>query len=148
MPKRTRHVVFPEAQSPFLNEVLMSLRKCAKGVRYAGGDIAVQRVVERTDGEDIEKLEIQLKSPLGTQAALSIWSDRWIFVHAGHLTKQGWLWEWKKEGRLIGPDKERAVSRNSEKMLEAGLAAGNPGKYCEALWSLSIASGPSVVGPT
>lgn len=145
MPKRSRHILFPEAQSPFLTQVLESFRKRAKALRHEGNDISVQRVIERDGEEDIEKIEIQLKSSLGPQVAISVWSDRWIFVHAGHLTKRGWLWEWAKEGRFLGPEKERAISLNSEKMLSAGIGTGAPVQFCEGLWKSTIATGPSVL---
>lgn len=134
------------AQTTFIAEVQEVLRKRGKPIRYRKSDISIERVIERTDGEEREKLEIECPfHGMTTQLKVHLWYDRWIRIYAGRSSKAGWVWQYTTEGRLLGDRSARDFVR----LFENSLAAGNwdeqaPARL-ETLWKPVLATGPKAI---
>lgn len=130
----------------FFAEVREALRKRGKAIKHQNPKVSIERVVERTDGAEWEKLEIECPYyGKTTRLTLHVWQDRWILVDARRSSKAGWVWEFRTEGRLLGGQSARALVG----LFEASLGAGHwdteaPAKL-ERIWSNILATGPKAV---
>lgn len=135
--------------SAFLADLLESLRRRRKAIRRHVRDFAVEKVLEREDGEELEKLEVECGLPgrERTTVRLFVWEDRWVWVDARSMVdrKQGWAWEFSAEGRAAGG----ADGRRLVEALEASIAAASPveddnAAILRGLWKPLLAAGPSL----
>ena len=134
------------AQAAFIVEVEEWLRKRGKPIRHRKSDISVERVLERTDGVEWEKLEIECPFyGKTTRLRLHIWNDRWIWIDARRSSKAGWSWEFTAEGRLSG----NHSARDLVALFEASLSAGHWDERAPAelgkLWTPVLATGPKAL---
>jgi hypothetical protein len=81
---------------------LLAFKKRHRAINYQSHEIRCDKIIERYDPKDIEKIEIKLSALDKTRIALNIWEDRWVLVDARQSTKKGWAWEWRYDGRLLG----------------------------------------------
>jgi hypothetical protein len=125
--------------SPFLAEVLASLAKRRKAIRHKARSITVEKVRERANAEEREKLEISAEVG-AARLRLFVWDDRWVFIDARAPTKRsGWAWEFSYEGRMVG-DEARALIGAFEQSIEATTT--QPAETLAGVWKPLLASGP------
>lgn len=127
------------AESPFLREVLGGLSKRRKAIRYKLRQISVDKVRERIDSEEREKLEITCEGNI-QKLRLFLWEDRWVFVDARISSKQGWTWEFTHQGRLMGIADARTLVAALEQSIEASSLGDST--TLEGLWRPLLAQGP------
>jgi len=133
-------------QSEFLAEVLAALKKRRRAIKYTLRNLTAEKIVERGESEDREKLEIEceFRSPQHTALRLFLWGDRWIWVDARSLKKgDGWTWQFNREGRAVGG----LTGRRIIEALEASIAASSPvnsdnAKLLQDVWQPILALGP------
>ena len=135
------------AQSSFIAEVQEAFRKRGKAIRHRLRDLAIERVIERNDGDEQEKLEIAC--PLGHGKAiglkLDVWDDRWVRIDVRRASKAGWVWEFTAEGRLPGSDAARKLVLLFEGSLSAGHGDERAAVELEKIWDSALATGPRAV---
>lgn len=102
---------WPRFDSPFLAEIATTLHKRRKSLKYSVRYYRCERVRERLDGEDFEKLEFEFKWSRRTASVFraSFWDDRWAWLDVRRPSKIGWQFKWQIEGR-VGNAGPRAVS--------------------------------------
>jgi hypothetical protein len=129
-------------KSAFLADTLRCLAKRRKAIRRKVRDIALEKVLERTDGQEREKVEITCTGPT---FRLFVWDDRWVFVDARALAKgQGWTWEFTYQGRLMGGVEAPGLVKAFEDSIEA--AGVQSSATLERVWKPLLASGPRPIG--
>ena len=130
-------------KSAFLAEVVSALAKRRKAIRHKVRNIAVEKLVERSNGYEGEKIEVEL-SVAGQTFRLQIWEDRWAFVDARRPDKRaGWAWEFTRQGRLVGAVDARAVVELLERSIEAATLQSSAA--LESVWTPLLATGPRSV---
>ena len=133
-------------KSDVLLEVVQSLQKRRKALKYKVDSLACERVVERSDDGDLEKLEVRFKNkngPLSTTLTFHIWEDRWAWIDARAGGKMGWKWEWSGEGRMSGRDIGKQVLTHLEKSLSVMWDEdADISQALESLWVKILAKGP------
>jgi hypothetical protein len=135
----------PSSASPksaFLTDTLAALSKRRKALRHKLRHISVERVLERTEGNEWEKLEVSCEA-LGPRLRLFVWQDRWVFVDARTPTKEGWAWEFTTQGRLVGGVEARALVAALEATIEASFLESSAA--LERVWTPLLATGPRPV---
>lgn len=133
-------------RSEFLAEVLAALKKRRRAIKYTLRELTAEKIVERGEGQDREKLEIgcEFRSSQHTALRLFLWGDRWIWVDARSLKKgDGWTWHFTHEGRAVGG----LTGRQIVEALEASIAASSPvhnnhTELLEQVWRPILALGP------
>lgn len=126
-------------ESPFLKNILGGLSKRRKAIRYKVRQISIEKVRERTDSEEREKLEITCEWN-AKKLRLFLWDDRWVFIDARMSSKQGWAWEFTHQGRLMGIADARVLVAALEQSIEASSLGDSA--TLEGLWSRLLAQGP------
>jgi len=131
------------AQTTFIAQVQEMLRKRGKPIRHRKTDISIERVIERVNGDEWEKLEIECPFyGTTTRLRVHIWDDRWIHIDARRSSKAGWVWQFTTKGRLLGSHSARDLVALFEESLSAGhWDEQAPGKLT-ALWDPVLAKGP------
>ena len=148
VPKTFTDPLTAPSRNAFLNEVLASLGRRRKAIRHKAR-FTVEKVVERTDGDEREKLEITcaLYFARDTSVRLFAWQDRWLWVDARSFQKsEGWIWQFTARGRAIGGLDGRSLVA----ALEASIAASSQvneenAALLQSIWQRVLAVGPSVV---
>lgn len=131
-------------KSAFLSDVLLALEKRRKAIRHKVRQLAVEKVLERADGDQQEKLEICCDVGVREKVRLFLWDDRWVFVDARAPTKDsGWAWEFTNQGRLGGGSDARALVQAFEQSIDA--AADQSADGLARVWTPLLASGPRLV---
>ena len=93
---------FPSFDSPFLEEVALSLRKRSKAIKNRAVRFTCERVRELRDSGDYELMEMQIelhRTPR-IQFSFKLWSDRWLWIDIRQPSKRGWLFDWQHDGRV------------------------------------------------
>jgi hypothetical protein len=139
-------LVDPLSQPPksgFLADIHFSLAKRRKAIRHKVRDIAAEKVKERSEGVEREKLEITREiDGRGTSLRLFLWEDRWTFVDARRPTKrEGWAWVFTSEGRAVVD--ARTIIEGLEASIDA--AALQSVEAFERIWRPMLATGPRPV---
>jgi hypothetical protein len=134
------------AQTALIAQVQEALRKRGKPIRYRKSDISIERVIERTDGEEREKLEIECPF-YGTTTRLRVhlWEDRWVWLDARRSSKAGWVWHFTMQGRLAGGRSARDVVALFEESLATGHWDEKAPTCLEKVWKPALATGPKAV---
>ena len=99
----------PTSDKEILKSTLLAFKKRHRALKYQAGEIRCDKIVERHDREDIEKIEIKLSMRADTRITLHVWEDRWVLVTSREMAKRRWVWEWRYDGRLLGPHNGRAL---------------------------------------
>lgn len=137
-------------RNEFLADVLLSLGRRRKAIRHNVQSIAVEKVLERTDGEEVEKLEIECipLHPNHTRVRVSVWEDRWVWVDARSMigSTKGWNWEFTAQGRATGGVDARRLIQAIEASISAAspVEADNAGAL-KVVWTPLLAAGPQPV---
>jgi hypothetical protein len=134
------------AQTTFVAQLQEALRKRGKPIRYRKSDISIEPVIERTNGEEREKLEIECPfHGTTTRLCVHVWDDRWIWIDARRSSKAGWVWQYSTEGRLVGSHSARDFVALFEESLSAGHWDEQAPARLENVWKPALATGPKAV---
>jgi len=140
----------PEFESRYLTEITQSFSKVRKSLKYSSHDVKFNKVMDKIDDGQIEKIELSVRSSRSRnniRVRLYTWEDRWVWIDARKSKKEGWEWEYTIEGRLSGSTSERelmetfkAFNRNSTTYNEDSIT-----KEANLHWMKLIATGPKEV---
>jgi hypothetical protein len=145
MNSRTR-LVLPTSENEFLTDLLFSVKKRSKSLKYNSWAINVERIFEEYDSGRVEKLEIKLKpADYNAWLEVEIWEDRWVTVNCWERTKQN-SWDWFYSGKLLGNIECRAFISSIEatnarffQMTTENLDSFN------SIWEPLLANSPKLV---
>jgi hypothetical protein len=70
-----------------------------------------------------------------------IWQDRWCWFDARRSSKQGWVFEWTSNGRLVGGLSAPELVTTIEKAYDLAHA-DDAAQRLEALWLPVLMRGP------
>lgn len=131
-------------KNEFLNEVLLSFRKRQKAIKYKVHSFDIQKVIEVSDSQAIEKIELYITSMSSPCYYIYIWEDRWVSFEAISYNsdkKQSWFYE----GRFVHPNGPREIVVALEVSIASAFEEELPVKVFENIWFKILASGPSLI---
>ena len=133
----------PHFQSEFLESVALAFRKRRKALSHRASSADLAKVYELVDGEKIERLEIHLPKYDNVLLRLHAWPDKLVWLDARRSSKEGWIWSWTHEGRLLGAHKAPEVIRALEDTLGLlfEMNASRTQELCSP-WDRLLAQGP------
>lgn len=129
--------------SDLLEGLRAALLRRRKAIRHKN---ALMDISEDIQDEDLRRMEVRSrflslsKSPL---FAVTVWSDRWVWVDARQIGAKGWVWQWTAEGRVppsIGPKPLSACIESSLSFTAHGQV-----ERLETCWRPILARGPRPV---
>jgi len=135
------------ADSPFLLAVLAALKKRSRALKHGNAIPTIDRIIEITDGEPLERIEIEFRTRKRQSLRILVWEDRAIWVHACEaISKAGWKFQFTDSGRLIGHASERELVAALEASLSAmfEMTADDLDRLT-AIWGPLLAHGPRPV---
>ncbi len=112
MPRgKTPQGYWPNFESKFLSEIVTALRKKSKSLKHSVSTYSCERIRERTEGVESEKLEMsfELWDTPPIWIAFNCRDDRWMWLDIRQSANSGWKFEWQHEGR-IGVTEPTAVA--------------------------------------
>lgn len=141
------HAIPIPADSFFLSEVIEAFRKRSRAIKHQGGMLAIERVVEVTDGEKRERLEIECRIRKRQRVCLLVWDDRALWLHAAEsIPKSGWKFQFTESGRFAGAGDARMLISAFEATMSAvyEMTAADTGRLT-AIWAPLIAKRPQPI---
>lgn len=131
------------ADTGFLEDLLASLRKRRKALRHQVRDLSIERIVERSEGGDRGKLEIACVASGRARLRLFAWEDRWVWFDARCGSKDGWVWQFTRDGRLLAAEPGRGLVEAMERSIAAAFELTPEGlSRLEDIWTPLLARGP------
>lgn len=139
-----------DAKTSEIQSVVDSLNKRRKSIKNRVHSLAFERVIERDENGELEKLEVALRTRKATNSPsfrLHVWSDRWVWVDARLGGKSGWEWEWQCEGRCHGDNIGKSLVSSIEKSISivAITDTDNIAGGLDKVWASLLAQGPKEV---
>jgi hypothetical protein len=141
----------PPFDDEFLEGVATSFRKRMKAMRHGGAsDIEGNKVYREVDGGNRETLELNLGAGRGRpRMRIVIWHERWIWVDARVAAKQGWVWKWSYNGRLVGGKSgPNLVAAFEDTLAQLPHIDDSNTQELTAIWKPLLARGPVEVRPS
>ena len=128
---------------------MFSLRKRRKAIRHKVTKLECERLIEKNDCGDLEKIEINIivsKTPGKLPLTIHIWEDRWIWIDVRLWNIQTWEWGWTMQGRFLpilsGKDFINAIEKTIETTFE--MTQSEIDEFT-LIWRRMLASGPKEV---
>lgn len=126
----------------------MLLKRRRKSLKNSVDDYTCERVRERLDGEEFEKLELAFRK-LGSHSPriqFYAWDDRWLWIGvtiAAPGRNAGWRVNWMHEGRVgaAGPHGVAQAIRETLRLPYESDEANVRG-FLDGLWHGVATSGP------
>lgn len=136
-------------ESPFLSELAEDFRKRRRSLSRRSHRAEMQKAYEVVGEERVERLEIYLQQDhRGNSPTLRLhaWPDRLLWLDARAGSKNGWLWSWTADGRLLGEHWERRAIQALEASYDLlrQMDQSHVAKLSER-WSALLARGPKEV---
>jgi hypothetical protein len=110
-------------------------------------ELRFERILEREDGVETGKLEVDCAIGRRISIRLYVWDDRWIWIDARQGSKaDGWLWDFSDQGRLIGGLTGRNLVNAFEHSIVAtsGMTKERLDRFHD-IWSTIFARGPQEI---
>ena len=131
-------------ESTFIAEVLESLRRRGKALKYKNATPVIDRFIELREGVTEQRVEITFTKRPRQKLTLTLWEDRTVEVRASEAIWQvGWKFQYARSGRFVGvggpQELVRATEASLSKMFE--MTSKNVGQLDE-LWGPLLAVGP------
>ncbi len=135
----------PSSENEFLANVLASMKKRQRAIKYKTKAMTCDKVIETHDDVRKEKLEASFRRTESNLRAF-IWEDRWVWIDFRSPSKRGWRWEWSFEGRLLPAHDGRMLVDALEKTLDAAPRddESDVSAFGE-IWRILLAQGPKPV---
>ena len=139
----------PPFQNKFLETIAVSFRKRSKAISHmTAAAVETDKVYREVDGNQHETLEFNLWNRVGDpRLKIVIWHDRWVWLDARVGSKRdGWLWEWNFNGRLLGDKSGKDFVEAVEKTIW-GLHSAKQDQTDQLAtpWKPLLARGPKAV---
>ena len=146
MPRReTPQGYWPKFDSEFLSEIAAALQKKSKSLKHSVRNYSCEKVREKIEGEEWEKLELSFEDwrPHPIRISFYCWDDRWMWLDIRQAAKSGWNLEWQHEGR-IGVAGPAAVAKLLMRTVQFpfGEAATSVSRELDEQWKNVALNGP------
>ncbi len=130
--------------SPFILDLLESLKRRSKSLKHKNAVPEIARFVETREGVERQRVEITIRKRSRQQLIITAWDDRTIRLHACESVWQaGWKFQHTCTGRFIGSDGGREIVQALEESLLAmfEMTARDEAKL-DRIWAPLLAKGP------
>jgi hypothetical protein len=98
---KSKNFVIPESDIEFLSDMLKTLKKRSKSLKYNCWNISIEKVFECFNDGKFEKIEIKIQpSDINAELKIDIWEDRLVHLVCWEHTKVQ-KWDWEYDGRLL-----------------------------------------------
>jgi hypothetical protein len=139
----------PPFRDEFLELMAVSFRKRSKAISHmTAATVEVDKVYREVESHQHETLEFNLWNRTGDPTLkIIVWHDRWVWLDARAGSKRdGWLWEWNFNGRLLGDKSGKDFVEAAEKTIW-GLHSAKKGltDHLNTAWSPLLARGPKAI---
>lgn len=143
---RSKNLVIPNSENEFLSDILASIKKRSKSLKYNSWELSVERLYEESKSGRVEKLEIMLKpSNYNAWLEVGVWEDRWITVNCWERTKEN-KWDWFYEGKFTPKTESKAFINAIESTNVAFFEMTSPDVNAfSSIWSPILADGLNCV---
>lgn len=148
MPKRkTPQGYWPAFDSAFLSEIVSRIKNRSKSLKHSVETFSCERVREKTEGVEYEKLEMTFQpwggGPRPVQITFYCWDDRWLWLDVRQSAKSGWVFEWQHQGRVgkAGPRAIASLLLQSVRLLY-GEDLDSALQFLNEKWQAVAISGP------
>jgi hypothetical protein len=130
----------------FLDAIAEALKRRSKALKHKLKSIRVERTAAGIEQE--EKLEIVCAHwEHGVRTTLQAWPGHFVMIDARKFQwNKGWLWQFRRAGRLVGHREGPAIIRLLEQTLPlaSGMNPENVERY-HRLWDPILANGPRLL---
>ncbi len=132
------------SDSPFLQDLLNSLRSRQKAFAHKGVKFIADRVIEEKSDRRVERIDLVLRLRKRQTITLTVRQDRTVRLHACEaITKAGWRFQYTADGRLLGTlggrDLVSAMEVTASRMF--GMTDQTVGSL-SLIWDQLLARGP------
>lgn len=141
--------MLPTSDDDFLSEILESIRKRARPIKYQVNSFSCTKVVEKDNTVVREKLELRLDTK-GVQGKVTLrvhlWQDGWLWVDVRLAKSRKLVKEWTHEGRFLRQLGGAALVRSIEATI-AVVSSNQQFGVAELTdeWSRVVSRGPTKV---
>jgi len=136
----------PTSDNELIKSTLLALKKRHRAINYQVREIRCDKIIERRERKDIEKIEIALSIRGQTRVTINVWEDRWVLIDGRESAKKGWAWEWRYDGRLLGSHTGRDLIAALELTMDATFQIRKDRTpELTAIWQPLLARGPKDV---
>lgn len=133
-------------ESEFLEELSIAYRKRRKSLSHRASSADLAKTYELVETERMERLEIYLPNYDKVVLRLHAWPDRSIWLDARRSSKQGWVWSWTHEGRLLRSHGAKEVIEALEETLDTLFEMNSlRTQELSGPWNALLAQGPKEV---
>lgn len=139
--------IWPNTKSEFLSEVVFCFKKRSKALKHKCPSIICDRIIEREDGIENEKIEI-LVSEVNQSVNIQfhVWDVRWLWISATPCSSSVKLEPWSKEGRASTAGLAQELEQAFEDSLSIAYLPFNDQELeYHRIWNNLIAEGPKAV---
>lgn len=138
---------FPTPENQFLNDVVLSIKRRRKALKHKNVSVVCERLVEDDGGKIREKIELEFLKIRGVSIRIFLWSDRLIWIDSRAHCRNGWIWDWSCEGRVLGSLSGREIVKSVEDMLDLSstMSTENLGNFAK-IWEGKLARGLRLIG--
>ncbi|ESS72062.1 hypothetical protein MGMO_74c00140 [Methyloglobulus morosus KoM1] len=134
----------PVFKSTFLESIVFAVKKRSKAIKNKVTSYSVERVIEKNDNKNYEKIELEFKTQMNRMLLrFYFWDDRIAWIDIRQPSKNGWIFEWSVEGR-IGASDPKEIFHSIEQSIEITNSISEVSKReaLDRLWSSILLSGP------
>ena len=133
--------------SPFLTNLLDSLRRRSKALKHKNARPAIKRFFDSQDGVSKERIEITFDQRPRQRLTIKAWEDRTILIQATEsILQAGWKFQHVSSGRFVGTPDGREIVQALEATLSAmyEMTSESTGQM-DAIWRPLLAKGPHAI---
>lgn len=148
MRRRTSSIAAPvRADDPFLTEFLEALRKRSKALKHRNWSISIDRIVERQDGEDSERIALHCEQRPRQRVSFELNAKREVYLSASEsIAKAGWKFTYSDYGRLLPSVSGRTLVALLETTLTEMFEMTERKTYkFGQIWQAVLAKGPQAI---
>lgn len=134
-------------ESEFLSDILSAFGKRRKALRHKLRAIRIDKIVERSEEGDVERLDVLADVRPNVRIILSLWSSRRVRVWTGEMVRnKGWAWQYDLTGRLVGAADDRTLVEAFEQTRSAifQMTAEQVDRLA-VIWVPLLARGPQAI---
>ena len=134
-------------ESEFLSDILRAFGKRRKALHHKLRAIRIDKIVERSEEGDVERLDVLADVRPNVRIILSLWSSRRVRVWTGEMVRnKGCAWQYDLAGRLVGAADGRTLVEAFEQTRSA-IFQMTPEQVdrLAVIWVPLLARGPQTI---
>jgi hypothetical protein len=137
----------PQPISGTLTQLTSAIAARSRALNHKFYSVEVTDEFDDDFSPPMEKLQVTFqkkRSAMSPIIRIIYWSDRWVWVDARAGSKDGWLWSFTRQGRLVGGQSGRNLLEHIEQFHELFPVNGDKLSQDDAatMWESILLDGP------